>query len=252
MKALFKYLVVAIVILGLIMPLLNLRAQELNNVYDGLKAAKENSELPADEKEKQEAAVRKDALLKILNLSLAEAEDLINDLKALDLNTEEQQEWRDYLIYVLETYREYYEKFKKELTADLSVADSKLLAKGFQFWRKGSYAKHIPLITNFIFIFNEQKILRIAEARLEKITADLGRLEKTTSLNKEEFEQFLDNAKTDLQNAWALNQKAEQSFLDGENSGDVKLLAQASLKEIKNAYKEFLEVSKKVRQLLGL
>ena len=250
MKVLFKYLIVAIIILGLIAPLFNLYAQELNEVYDGLKTLKENSDLPADERERQEAAARKEALLKILDLSLAEAQDLISDLKALELSTEEQQEWRDYLIYVLQTHREYYEKFKKELAADVSIANSRLLAKGFLIWRKNSYNKNIPLIANFILIFNEQKILKIANARLEKINSDLDRLEKTDLLDKREFEQFLRDAEADLQNAWALNQKAERSFFDGENAGDIKLLAQASLKEIKNAYTQFLEISKRVRQLL--
>jgi hypothetical protein len=252
MKVLFKYLIVTIVILGLIMPLLNLHAQELNGLYNELKMIKENFDLPADEKEKQEAALRKEALLKILDLSLAETENLINDLETLELNTEEQQKWRNDLIDILQTHREYYEKLKKELlVANLSINNSKLLAKGFQIWRKNSYNKNIPLITNFILIFNEQKVLKVADARLEKIVSELTYLEETNQLDKQKFELFLKNAKTALQNAWALNKKAERSLFDGENVSDIKLLVQASLKEVKDAYKEFLAISKKVKQLLN-
>lgn len=257
MKNLFKFIVVAIVILGLIMPLLNLSAQEipsgkseLNELSNDLKTLKENDELEADEKENQEISLRKEALLAILNLSVAEAEKLIKTLESFELDGD-QQEIQDHLIYRLQRHLNYYEKFKKELPANLSLADLKLLAKGFQIWRKSNYNKDLPLVSNFILLLNEQKILGVADARLEKIIADLNRLEESGLLEKQDFSSFLENAGADLKNAWALNKKAEQSIFNSKNQNDIKLLIQTSLKEIKNAYTEFLEISKKVKQLLS-
>lgn len=256
MKILFKFIVVTIVILGLIAPLLNLSAQEmpsnkseLNDLSDDLKTLKENDDLETDEKTSQEISLRKEALLKILNLSSSETENLIKVLESLDLN-EDQQETRDHLIYRLQRHLIYYEKFKQEMPANFSLKDLKLLAKGLQFWRKNHYSRDLPLATNFILVINEQKILKTGDARLEKIIADLNRLEELDLLKKQDFNSLLDNARANLKNAWALNKKAEQLILDFKNQDGAKLLIQASLQEIKNAYKEFLEISKKVKQLL--
>lgn len=271
MKIFLKILVVGVVILGLILPFLNLRAEdpqtakseilgEITGLVGELKNLKTVFTLSDAEKDRQETALRLQALLKITSFSLLEITDLRNQLENLKIETDEQAELKNQLLEMLDNFQNYYEMLKKELTGALGPNDLKLLTKGVQAWRNDVYLKNLPLISDFILIFNTKNVLRIADARLEKITADLDKLDSSKLINKLDFQSLLKAASLNLNNAHLLIKRAEDLlFLIASNTisietADLKIkyLAQSALKETKSAYKIFIEISTKIRQFIGL
>ncbi len=269
MKTLVKVLLVIVVIFGLILPFLNLRAEdfqsaksgaleEINGLVDQLKALKNNSDLSDQERDQQETILRTQVLVKMVNLSQLETTDLASQLEALNLENDSQINLKNQLSDSLNDLQSYYDRINKELIGTLNLDEIKLLTRGFQAWRNNVYAKTFNSVSNFILVLNEKSVLKIADARLEKIVSDLNRLDGAKSINKEDFQLLLKAASLNLDNAHSLNKKAEDLLflaasgtvpLDIANI-KINLFAQGALREIRTAYKNFLEISKRVRQII--
>lgn len=275
--------------MGLVLPFLYLSAQEtqptkteilkeINELVNEIKTLKNNNELSDEEKEQQEIALRKLALSKIMDLSLLEANELKIKLEGLELDSEELEAVQAQWLALLNKYTEYYEGFKERLTnEELSLTDLKNLAKEFKAWRKDNhYKKQISQILIFVLVFTEKSILKIADIRLEKIIANLDQLESAQLIEKQNFQPLLNAATLNLSNAHLLNETARTLLLSAaatstaatstvvadettatttqptEKKNDIKALIIETLREIKTAYKNFLEISKQVKQRLGL
>lgn len=272
MKTLIKVLLVTVVILALVLPFLNLRAEdfqaaksealkEINGLVDRLKNLKNNPDLSDQEKDQQETILRTQVLLKMVGLSQLETTDLANQLEALKLENDSQVNLKNQLLNSLNGLQDYYEKLNQELagTGTLNLDEIKLLTKGFQAWRNNVYAKNFSSISNFILVFNEKTVLKIADARLEKIIADLNKLDGSKLINKDDFQLLLKAASLNLDNAHLLNKKAEDLLFlaaSGTIAADtannkINFFVQGALKEIKSAYKNFLEISKRVKEIIA-
>lgn len=272
-----KILIIAAVIAGLVLPLLNLQAAEANpaaksetikeisQLVEDLTALKGNDELSETEKEQREIAIRREALVKILYLSKLEVEDFQIKLDELDLSQAREQEIKSQFMELLKTYEEYYRVLEKELNEDLSLYELKDLTRGLQEWRRGNYGKKVALVANFILVIKERGALETADLRLEKIMADLKKLESAKLIRPETLQGYLNNAIQQISRAHLLNKKALELILSagsatfstapmeiGKKTDDAKQLIKESFNEIKTAYQSFLEISRKVRQQLSL
>lgn len=255
--------------MALVLPFLNLRAEETENakstmleelggLISNLKNLKNNDRLSLNRKDQQEIILRSEALSKILNLASLETDDLRLKIGALLLESQEQKDLADNLSAAIEAFQAYYDGLKQQLAAAGTLEEIKDLTKDFQNWRKANYSKNISLISNFILVFNEKEILGVADARLEKIVSDLNQLDGAGLIDKGDFQFLLKSASLNLGNARLFNKKAESLlFLSASNTvvvenadARIKQLTQSALKEIKSAYKNFLEISKRVRDLL--
>lgn len=272
-----KIAIVAAVIAGLVLPLLNLQAAEINpaakpetikevgQLVDDLTAVKNNEDLSDSEKEQREIAIRREALAKILYLSKLEVQDLQVKLEGLGLDKIREQEIKKQFIELLKTYEEYYQVLENKLQESLSLLELKELTKNLQEWRRGNYGQKVALIANFIMVFKEKASLEIADARLEKIMADLKKLESAKLIKRETLQSYLNAAIQQLSQAKLLNKKASDLLFSaslatfstapaeiGKKTEDAKQLIKESFYEIKSAYQSFLEISKRVKQQLSL
>lgn len=272
-----KIAIVTAVIAGLVLPLLNLQAAEINpaskpetikevgQLVDDLTAVKNNEDLSDSDKEQQEIAIRREALVKILYLSKLEVQDLQVKLNSLNLDKIREQEVKSQFLELLKTYGEYYEVLENELSEELSLLELKELTKDLQEWRRGNYGQKVALIANFIMVFKERDALETADARLEKIITDLKRLESAKLIKREALQSYLNASMQQLSRAKLLNKKASDLLLSaalttfsttpveiGKKTEDAKQLIKESFYEIKSAYQSFLEISKKVKQQLSL
>lgn len=266
---------------GLFLPLKRIYAE--NNLKSALKEVAENvqeiSEVKNDEGKELQA--RKKALEKIFNLTLLENEDLkarLDGIKNLSLS-EGQEKIRLALLNLLEENENTYREIRKRLGEAESSEEIKDLAADFKSWRNLVYNPKIEKIISFSLVFQQKKILNIARERLLKIEMDLKKLENSELIQEEDFSPLLQKAAAGLEKATELNTQAEAlvtriltdeffpkkfnlKFLkiftnpkeikltskEKSESPTVKSLVEESLKEIKNVYKIFLDLSKEVKE----
>ncbi len=286
MKSVIKIVVITIVILGLVLPLLTLRAEEIkltksqlleqiNAIVAEITALKNDQSFSDDEREKREITLQKEALSKVFDLSILEIGELKEKLQALELENEEQEVTRDRILTMLEKNEGYCLELKQKLdNGELTLKDLKGITKDFQQWRKIVYGKNITLVLNFILVFSERSALTIADKRLEKITNDLNKLDNAKLITKYNLQGLLSTSIQHLTQAHLLNKKAqvllissasttlanlEQELLtiysqenqDVPGTNEIRSLVKQALEEIKAAYKNFFTISDKVKQQLG-
>lgn len=289
-----KIMLVAVVIAGLILPFLKTGAaektealKEVNEIVDDLINLKDDDNLSKEEKNSQEISVRKEALEKIIDLSLAEIQDLRQKLEALELADKSQKETKSSFLESLKNFEEYYNGLRAELDKDQTIDSLKDLAKELKSWRAKEYIAKTQFILSFTLIHNEKLVLKIADERLDKINSDIKKLENAKMIKKNSFNSEFASAMKSLAAAHLLNSNAEKIFsksleeiilasstasssavsIDGSEATttiatstkkslspeiEIKQLIEKSLKEIKNAYNNFLSISKAVKKKLGL
>ncbi|MBU4348359.1 hypothetical protein KJ671_02600 [Patescibacteria group bacterium] len=220
-KKIFKLITIAIislVVLGLTLPLLNLYAQEnleaplgeVMNKLDELVELKDDDTLPEKEKEKREILVRQEILNKIVDLSLLELENLENRINSLNLELENQAIIAEKFLEILENNKKYSKNLKEDNEKkDITLDEVKNLAQEYKDWRENNYSKYVKKIFTFILVFQEKRVLEIANTRLDKIMSDLERLEKANVLKKEDTWKFINASIDNLANAQISNSKAE-------------------------------------------
>lgn len=305
------FIIIAIVILGMLSSVLKFKAfaaetpantntestlesplKGVINSVDELVNLKDDNTLTAEEKIKKEIELRKDALLKIVELSLLETNNLKDKLNAIKTDNNEQEQIKNRLIETLEKNKAYIEQIKTNLENDLLLEEIKDLTKNFKTWREDYYNDSVKKSLAFSLVFQEKSALKTADSRLEKIISDLRKLENAKLIKKEDTKKLLDASIKNLTNAHLLNNKAERSLISGlkqyfaaedatttaetlsgeenslsknetatstevtkvkfEEKDEIKLLVEKSLDEIKNAYKNFLEISIRVKKKLGI
>lgn len=308
------FIVIALVILGLTLPLLKINAQEnlqiplkeVENKIDELTELKDDSALSDKEKEVKEIQVRKEALAQIADLSLLEIKNLENKINALELKAKDEIAIKEKFLEIFENNRKYSENLKKNIEKEnLTLEEIKNLAQEYKDWRNDNYDCYVKKITVFILVFQEKQVLKIANVRLDKIMLDLKKLENARILKKEDTWNLINSSMKSLTNAQIFNNDAETIIIgiikkyaiDTASSTPVEIAAttseillqnekmassspvvsietmaskdeiskatstpqiiseedkaqtliEKSLKEIKNAYNNFISISDKVR-----
>lgn len=281
-------LIIVIVIAGLILPFLKLyAAEEVNSGTStsfqlSLKNTDTENNLNLSEEEKlfKEISFRKETLIKIIEFSLMEINDLKEKLENLNLENEEQINIKNSLISALDENKNYLEQFNEKLLGDISLDEVKNAAQEFKNWREKYYNIIIKKALVFILVLQQKTAIQTADSRLEKIISDIKKLENAKLIKKEDVWKFLISSIKNLTNAHFLNSKAEWLLLktlrdesssltatstaifsvdissstplvDFEEGDEIKLLVEKSLNEIKNTYRNFLEISNRIRKKLA-
>lgn len=250
--------------------------KEVAEKIEDLAEVKEDDTLPYEERIRKEIQTRKEALLKIFELTLLEDEALKNKLNGIENLNEIQKQIRDILLIALKENENAYQEMRKRLDGADNLKEIKQLAVDFKNWRAFVHNPKTEKIISFALVFQEKNVLGITRNRLEKIKADLEKLEKMKIIQKEDTGNLLAEAIGNIEKAENLNKQAKDALflllakelypLDNaatstelmaaavsENEPpSVKSLVEESLKNIKEAYRIFIEISKVVKEKIGL
>lgn len=250
---------------------------EINGKIDRIDKIKGDQILGNEEKDIQETEARKDALSKILEITILENNDLKEKLESFSNLPENEQRIKEALIKSLEENLSTYQIMKERLEEIETVIQVKQLASDFKNWRALVYNQKTEKITAFISVLKQKEALETAKERLQNIKKDIEKIEAAEIFKREDSEEILKKAADGIENAEILNNKAEKmivEILDQElfpkkgifnkltfknifskektAPATVKQYVGDSLKQLQTTYRIFLEISKLAKEKIGL
>lgn len=250
---------------------------EINGKIDRIDKIKGDQILGNEEKDIQETEARKDALSKILEITILENNDLKEKLESFSNLPENEQRIKEALIKSLEENLSTYQIMKERLEEIETVIQVKQLASDFKNWRALVYNQKTEKITAFISVLKQKEALETAKERLQNIKKDIEKIEAAEIFKREDSEEVLKKAASGIENAEILNNKAEKmivEILDQElfpkkgifnkltfknifskektAPATVKQYVGDSLKQLQTTYRIFLEISKLAKEKIGL
>jgi len=242
---------------------------ELLNVRD-------DTSLTEEQKLVKELEIRKKILSEVLILSLEEVKKLEAKLDALPEFVDESSEktLQGEFEVSLKGYSSYYTEQTDKLATLRTIDEVKKLAQEIRDYRETKYNPRVQEIVNFVLIFYNEDVLKTANTRLEKISADVNKLEKLGYLKVGAFSAELKRASNILKSAAELNNQAKSLVLtppteevvtekpvSAEEVVEIESeeivptpaqLTEESLNKIKSAYDIFLQIGKDLRKALGI
>lgn len=261
--------------------------KEVAGKIEEISELKNNPSLDGETKEKRELQARKEALEKIFNLTLLENQDLKDKLAATQNLNGDQKKIQKALLGQLAENENAYKEMRNRLETIETVKEVKQSAVDFKNWRAAVYNPKVEKIVSFTLAFQQKNALETAANRLEKIKADLKKLEDAQIIKKEDTASLLKKAGASLNEAENLNKKAgdlateilteelfpfkpqtnltqtnpEEIQLTSSNqinsktspkeAPSVKALIEESLKQIKTTYRIFIEIGKLAREKIN-
>ncbi len=221
----------------------------------------------------KELELRKKILSEVLTLSLDEVIKLTAKVDALPKFAEDsrEKELRDGFKLNLESYTAYYTDKSKKLAELTTIDQIKSLAQKIKEYRDNAYNPQIKQIVNFLLLFYNEDVLKIANTRLDKISADIKKLEKLGYIKTGAFADELQLSAQTLSGARALLEEAKSAVLnppkpeealsikakptpteEAQSPVEPNKLVESSLNKVKSAYDTFLQISKSLRKILGI
>jgi len=221
--------------------------------------------LTKSEKDQKELEARKDALVKIFELTLLEDQDLKNRLTNLENLKPEHEEMRKLLLNVFTENENAYRIMHKRLDESTQSDEVKQLATDFKNWRNAVYNPKVEQILSFVLVFQQEKTLSIARDRFQKIQSDLDKLAVAKRIKKEDVSDLLQKSLLHLSLAEELHARAQRTviaslkqesiadektkeILAEEKQPAAKELVSKSIDQVKLAYKNFISIGKIVRE----
>ncbi len=180
---------------------------------DKLAAVREQELNPRD-KERREFELKKLALNKIADLSLLETEDLETKLEALSEIPAEFLILKDSFLIALANFLEVLSGFKKQLLISNDLATVQNLAGEFKNWREAIYNPEVKKIAALMSVFQNKKLLKVADARFELIAGEIRRLKPAPKSIPENWLALLNQAALKLKSARELNAEAINQLLN--------------------------------------
>jgi len=240
-----------------------------------LLTVRDDTSLSDEDKLLKEFELRKKILSEVLTLSIDEVAKLTAKVDALPEFAENsrEKELRDEFKAVLETYTAYYTEQSKKLAELTKIDETKSLAQEIKDYRDNIYNPQIQKIVNFVLLFYNDDVLKIANTRLDKISADIKKLEKLGYIKAGIFASELKLAAETLSAARALLEEAKSAVLttpkpeeetaletratpteekEAQPPIEPNKLVEDSLNKVKSTYDIFLQISKDLRKLLGI
>jgi hypothetical protein len=221
------------------------------------------------EKQQKELAARKEALVKIFELTLLEDQDLKTRLSNLQELKPEYEEMRELLLNVFTENENAYRVMNKRLNEAKQIEDVKQLATDFKNWRNAVYNPKVDQILSFVLVFQQEKTLRIARDRFQKIQSDLDKLTAAKRIKKEDVADLLQKSLLHLSLAEEFHARAQRTvitairqeliaadeqtkeILTEEKQPSAKELIAKSIEQIKLTYKDFISIGKVVREKMS-
>ena len=195
----------------------------LQESLEQLVSIKSSSQLPSEEKQIVEIEARKTAFNRVLDLDTEELGGLRKKLEKLT-NAERLKH-----LNTIEEYRSYYEIIRGQINKEINLVELVEIATGFKKWRETIYNKELTKIVNFILIFQNQEVIKIAENRLNRITRDFKFIKSHL-----------------MPNQWGLAEKLVDDagkLINEAKTANVELQTQ----KITSAYKNFIILSEMVK-----
>lgn len=238
---------------------------EISEKSDKIETIKENPDLTKEEKILRDIQTRKDVVLKTLELTILEDTDLQNKLKSFTELSGTELAARNYLLKSLEENKNVYGVIQERLDSADTAKKIKQLASDFKNWRASSYNQKVENAVSFISVFQQRKILKIAELRLQITEEGVNKLKELGILDNK-IENLFQKSSEAISEAKAANDKALETILqiiDDEMSPKnigfirnvvsfgkkivtqnmVKKLVNDSVQQVKEAYKLFAQIS---------
>lgn len=240
---------------------------------------KDNTALSSKAKEEKKFATGKDALRKILALSIAEVERLKTKLDDLEIEklvaadyTFDAAEVHEMLSRTLEYYLAYYSDMEKRIEFLSAYEEVRAFARDLKTWREKTYLPGVERLIALDLVLRNKNILRVANIRFEKILSDLRKLKNSKLITYESLDEFLIGATGNLKSAAALDEEATNMLIRLLKASSLKLetgkdseganaelaslyrrinnLVDQSLLRVKNAYRQFLEINSLVKKMV--
>lgn len=247
-------------------------ANPIESSVNELLTVRDNTSLSETKKLVKELEIRKKILNEVLSLSLDETNKLaakINNLPVFAADSRE-KELRDEFKAVLEIFIAYYTEQFKKLAEFTKIDETKKLAQEIKDYRDNIYNPQIKKLASFLLLFYNEDVLKVANIRLDKISADIKKLEKRGYIKAGIFTSKLKLAAEILSAAETLLEEAKNAVLNPPEPEELILetretiekeeqsliepnkLVEDSLNKVKSVYDIFLQVSKSLRKLLGI
>ena len=209
---------------------------------------------------------KKESLTDALTASYDELNELKSEVKSIKVS-DQWDKIKTNLLNQTDKIKDYYDSSSEKLVSENINQDSiKSLAKELKSFREGVFSEYYKNAINFILIFEEADLLKIADSRLDKISSDIARLEKQSVSKAKTLKAFYSDADKHLKLAHNLNDSAKTLFYnylnpvkpgeinpettiqEKENQPDPQTLtrsiSQRSLDEIRATYDIFINMSK--------
>jgi len=221
--------------------------------------------------EEEDIAYRKEVVSDALSLSFKEIESAREKLNSYEF--EEESDFGKIKKSVLEWLDEQEEWFRdaeSKISAEkLSLEEVKDIAKEIKARRDESYNAELANALNFILAIETQKLTNTAGDRWNKISSDLGKIEKAGLIKEGLFSAKMAEAKKMIDGARALVERSlsvtrgiylpaeEESVSDeaavaAEEIPSARDLCEAAIVNLKSGYGEFVGISASIKKLLKL
>ena len=209
---------------------------------------------------------KKESLTDALTASYDELNELKSEVKSIKVS-DQWDKIKTNLLNQTDKIKDYYDSSSEKLVSENINQDSiKSLAKELKSFREGVFSEYYKNAINFILIFEEADLLKIADSRLDKISSDIARLEKQSVSKTKTLKALYNDANKHLKLAHNLNDSAKTLFYnylnpvkpsetnpettiqEKENQPDPQTLtrsiSQRSLDEIRATYDNFINMTK--------
>lgn len=226
--------------------------QDVLESLDNLLDVKGAEDLGGELRLQKEMEARKLALEKILDFSVLETKSAIAQLEAVKDITVEYVELRSQLLdglkKALETLADW--QMRLQDTGDLEAIRD--FATEYKEWRESFYSPLLGRVIDFISVFYGRNILKMAETRFEKISADLRKLKSSKVIKTEILEPMLNEAGKILKEARGLYLEALALLLETKDDRpSVRAALENMITKIKDTYVIFLEMSGLIKKMIG-
>ncbi len=250
--------------------------QDVRESINELADVKDSSD--DSQKENKKIAAGKDTLRKIIALGEAEALALKNKLKELEI---EQLVAADFnfdaegihqnLSQMLSYFDAYYESAGKRTDNLTTYEEIRVLAQDIRVWRERVYTPGSQKILSLDLALKNKMILKIGNARFDKIVLDLKKLRNAKLISNAAIEPLLNSALGSRRIAIALDEEITEIILkmlneypvilgESKTNGSVHIipdyrrienLVGQSFEQIREMYKKFLEINNLVKKMLA-
>lgn len=198
--------------------------------------------------------VRREAFLNALSLSVEELKSISDSLGQFKNFTKTEEAFKNKLLSDSVNFLSIYQGLIEIALSENDVESLKNKVQDFKEWRESFYLPWLQRASDFILISRNANVLNIAKARLQKIAADLDKLENA-GLDTTELRESLRQAQLFITEANDFQVRAHDAFWSdlryNLNKPTVKDLVGISLERIRSAYQVFFEMSNLVRKLLN-
>ncbi len=213
------------------------RAEETKGVqkaYENAKQYLDDLVTAKDENQADDLGLRVETFRQVLDLAKAEAKDF--EFKLITVDKDEVFEsWKKEVMNSLTKDMVFIDS-QKELLSDIKsidLAKVKEIARDFKNWRDGEYLPLASQIQDFLLVKQEARAVQTAQARLQKITADIKNIKQSKITNSKDIKNFLNKSKTLISQAAELNEKASiiftERYISIKNSSSTEAIATSTI-----------------------